>query len=75
MLCDRKVTVKVSGAGMLAGIGSANPVTEERFTGDSYTTWFGRLGFFVRSTGETGKAIAEISAGGVETEKIELIFQ
>lgn len=75
MLCDRKVTVKVSGAGMLAGIGSANPVTEERFTGDSYTTWFGRLGFFVRSTGEAGKASVEISASGVETKKIDLIFE
>lgn len=74
LLSDRQVTVKVSGAGVLAAIGSGNPVTEESFLDDSYTTWFGRMGFFVRSTGKAGKANVEISANGVETKKIELIF-
>lgn len=74
LLCDRKVDVCVSGAGVLAGIGSGNPVTEESFLGDSYTTWFGRMGFYVRSNGETGTARVKVSANGVETECIELTF-
>lgn len=74
LLIDRKVTVKVSGAGVLAGIGSANPVTEESFTGASYTTWLGRMGCFIRSNGEAGTARVEVSAEGVEPKTIELMF-
>ena len=75
MLEDRVINVRVSGAGRLAGIGSGRPVTEETFTGESYTTWFGRMGFYVRSTGETGKAYIEVSAEGVESRKLEIVFE
>lgn len=75
LLCDRNVTVRSTGAGSLVAIGSGNPVTEESFLGDSYTTWFGRMGFYVRSTGEAGKAVLEITADGVETRTAELIFE
>lgn len=75
MLVDREIQVRVSGAGRLVGIGSGRPVTEESFTGDSYTTWFGRMGFYIRSTGETGKAYIDVSAEGVESKKLEIIFK
>lgn len=75
MLEERKVTVTVTGAGTLAAIGSGNPVTEESFTGKSYTTWFGRMGFYVRSNGEIGTATALISAEDLERQTIEIQFQ
>lgn len=75
MLVDREVRVQVSGAASLAGIGSARPVTEECFTGDHYKTWFGRMGFYIRSTGEKGRAIIEVSADDVERRKLEIMFE
>jgi beta-galactosidase len=39
---DRVVTVEVSGAGTLAGFGSADPSTEERFDGCARRTYEGR---------------------------------
>ena len=74
MLSDRKVTVHVTGAGTLAAIGSGQPVTEETFTGNSYTTWKGRMGFYVRSTGESGTAEVTVEANGVEPVELSLEF-
>ena len=67
MLEDRKVTVEVSGACELAAIGSGNPITEESFTSDSYTSWKGCMGFYVRSKETAGEGMIRISADGVET--------
>lgn len=74
MLEDRKVTVSVTGAATLAAIGSGRSVTEEAFTGSSYTTWFGRMGCFIRSNGETGSAKVMFTAEGLESQTIELHF-
>lgn len=74
MLEDRKITVMVTGAGTLAAIGSGNPVTEEAFTGSSYSTWFGRMGCYIRSTGEVGSAEVTFTAEGLESRTIELQF-
>lgn len=49
---DRKVTVTVEN-GELLGFGSANPRTEERFTGENYTTYYGHSLAAVRA-GESG---------------------
>ena len=40
----------------LAGIGSANPITEESYLGDTVSTWNGRMGFWIRSNGQKGTA-------------------
>lgn len=74
MLEDRKVTVSVTGAGVLAAVGSGNPVTTESFTGSSYTTWFGRMGCFVRSSGKPGEATVTFRAEGLEPKEIRLTF-
>lgn len=74
LLEDRRVTVTVEGAATLAAIGSGNPVTEESFTGSSYTTWFGRMGFYVRSTGEPGEARITVKSEGLEPQGITLTF-
>ena len=72
LLEDRKVAVEVTGDGELAAIGSANPVTEESFTGNSFTTWNGRMGFYVRSGETKGEIRIRVSAEG--TDSVELII-
>lgn len=51
---DREVSVEVSGAGVLQALGSARPVTEERFDTPRHTTFDGRALVIVRPTGPGG---------------------
>ncbi len=75
LLEDREVSVTVEGAATLAAIGSGNPVTEESFTGSSYTSWFGRMGFYVRSSGEKGEAKITVRAEGLESKTLTIKFE
>lgn len=72
MLQDRKVFIQVEGAGKLAGIGSGNPFTEDSFLGSSYSTYFGRMLFVIRSNGKKGKIKIKVSADGLKTKEMEL---
>ena len=74
LLEDRKVSVTVEGAATLAAIGSGNPVTDESFTGNTYTTWFGRMGFYVRSSGKPGEARITVRAEGLENKALTIYF-
>ncbi|MEV4117070.1 glycoside hydrolase family 2 TIM barrel-domain containing protein [Nonomuraea sp. NPDC049695] len=60
---DRTVQVEVSGAGVLAGLGSAAPSTEERFDATERQTYDGRALAVVRPTGP-GKIRLLASAPG-----------
>jgi hypothetical protein len=62
---DRPVGVTVSGAGVLAGLGSANPRTEEPFGGAECTTFDGRALAIVRPTGP-GDIAVRVEAEGCE---------
>ncbi len=48
---DRPVHIQLEGPGVLQGLASANPATEEPFTGSSCTTFDGRALAVVRPTG------------------------
>jgi beta-galactosidase len=72
MLDERTVTVEVDGAGTLAAVGSGNPVTEETFTGSSYTTYQGRMIAIVRSNGKKGTIKVKVSSLGLESKEITL---
>ena len=48
---DRSITVTVTGAGVLQGLGSARPVTAGTYTGDTHTTFEGRALAVIRPTG------------------------
>lgn len=50
-VADRPVSVEVSGAGVLAGMCSANPKTAERFADSTWRTFDGRALAVVRPTG------------------------
>ena len=62
---DVPVTVEVSGAGVLAGLGSGNPVTTERFDATTRTTFDGRALAIVRPTG-VGAVTVTVTATGME---------
>jgi len=64
---DREVTVTVDGPGGLQGLGSANPVTEERFTESTCTTFDGRALAVIRPTG-VGTITVTVAADGCESQ-------
>ena len=63
---DRPVSVDVGGAGVLSGLGSARPWTEEPFGGSQCTTFDGRALAIVRPTGP-GDIEIRVGAEGCET--------
>lgn len=67
-----EISVKVEGAGTLAGLGSGNPKTEENYgTGKRYT-FDGRALICVRAGRESGAIRVEVSAEGFETSFVEI---
>lgn len=67
---DQEIVVNVKGVGMLQGIGSARPNTEYEFIGNRYMTFYGRALAIIRAGYETGTIEVQISAEGLESEKI-----
>lgn len=68
---DRQVRVAVEGAGTLAGLGSANPKSEENFRDGAFTTFDGSVLAVVRPTGK-GAITVTVEADGLETETVHL---
>ena len=68
---DRAVTVEVRGAGVLAGMCSANPTTEERFDASTWLTFDGRALAVVRPTGQ-GEVSVMVSAEGLDAVVLTL---
>ena len=68
---DRPVTVEVSGAGVLAGMCSANPKTRERFDSPTWTTFDGRAVAVVRPTG-VGAITVTVTSDGSAPVRVEL---
>jgi beta-galactosidase len=68
---DRKVTVEVAGPGVLQGLGSADPRTEESFTDAACTTFDGRALAVIRPTGE-GSITVTASAEGCEARRVRI---
>jgi beta-galactosidase len=68
---DRPVDVQVEGCGVLQALGSANPATEEGFSGTRCTTFEGRALAVVRPTGE-GRITLRASAEGCEPQQVEI---
>jgi len=62
---DRPVTVTVDGSGVLAGLGTGRPRTEETFHAATRTTYDGRALAIVRPTGE-GQITVTVTAEGLE---------
>lgn len=71
---DRRVTVEVSGNGILQGLGSSDPVSEERFTDSSFLTYHGQLLAAVRPVSE-GKIEILIRSEGLEDVHMTLFAE
>jgi hypothetical protein len=69
---DRSVTVEVTGAGELAGMCSANPKTEERFSDPTWRTFDGRALAVVRPTGP-GVIHVSVRSPGLDPQPVTLV--
>jgi beta-galactosidase len=66
------LSVKVEGCGVLAGFGSANPVTDENYTDEFTVSYRGRAMAIIRSGYESGPVRVEVSVEGIETVRVAL---
>ncbi len=64
--------VTVEGSGVLAGFGSANPITDDDYTDEFTVSYRGRAMAIIRSGYESGSMCVEVSAEGMATVKVEL---
>ena len=76
---DAKIPLRaaVTGGAVLAGFGSADPVTEDKYTKPEPVTYNGRAMAVLRSGYEAGSCTLEVSAEGAEiskTLKNKLVF-
>lgn len=67
---DRKIKVKVSGAGTLAAFGTGRPETIENYTKGEFTSYLGRTLAIVRAGYEAGEVVVSFSAEGLEENTI-----
>jgi beta-galactosidase len=70
-LADREVTVTVEGSGILQGLGSANPKSEEVYHDNVHTTFDGRALAVIRPTG-AGVIRVVVEAEGCSPQKLEI---
>ena len=68
---DRWIEVQVDGPGVLQGLGSANPASEESFTGTGCTTFGGRALAIVRPAGE-GRITLSATTEGCPSQRVEI---
>lgn len=69
---DRKITVSVDGAGILQGLGSADPYSEKNFFDTERTTFYGKALAVVRAKNEAGQIKVTVSAEGCEPVSCEI---
>jgi len=71
---DAKVPlkVKVEGCAVLAGFGSANPITDEDYTNASTISYRGRAQAIIRAGYESGSVKVEVTAEGMAPVQITL---
>jgi beta-galactosidase len=68
---DRAVTVGVDGPGVLQGLGSGNPCTEETFGSPTHDTYDGRALAVIRPTG-AGMITVTVSAKGCDDQIVTI---
>ena len=68
----RKVMVSVAGAGVLAALGSGDPLPTDSFTGNSYGAYNGHVVAVVRATGEAGDIRIKAEAEGLKPQVVTI---
>ena len=64
-LADRVVTVEVTGAGTLLGLGSGQPICDEGFSSGRHSTYYGRALAVIRAGHEAGDITVTVAAPAV----------
>ena len=72
MTSDRTATVRVDGTAVLAGCGSANPCTEERYDSLTHRFFEGRILAILRAGEQAGKTSLTVSADGMKSVTVEV---
>ncbi len=72
LLPERKVMIKIEGAGTVQGFGSANHLNEEKYNQAYHTTYFGRLQAVIRSGKAAGEVKVTFSCEGMEDTVVRL---
>lgn len=69
---EKKIYAKIDGPGILQGVGSGAPITEESYLASGFTTYRGRMLIVIRSTLEEGRIWLTVSAEGIESQEVYL---
>ena len=72
LLPERRVSVRVEGAAVLQGFGSAYHKNEERFDQTDHMTYMGRLQAVLRSGAEPGDATVILTSEGLPEQQLTL---
>ncbi len=72
LLPERKVKIRIEGAGSIQGFGSANHLNEEKFNQPCHTTYLGRLQAVIRSGKTPGEVKVTFSGEGMEDTVVRL---
>ncbi len=72
---DQKLTVEVTGAGVLQGYGSARANMAENFYSKCHTTYYGRSLAVIRAGYEPGRIFVKVSGVGLQTQELEIEVQ
>jgi beta-galactosidase len=70
---ESEVVVKVSGPAKLQAAGNANPMHQGSFTDGIFNLFRGKGMVIVRSTGEPGEIVVEVSSEGMQSVRIKLL--
>jgi len=71
-VCRRPVTFRVEGAGTNAGVASGDIVSDERWQGDTRSTWYGRCIVLVRAGREPGEVAITATVEGLPAARCVL---
>lgn len=69
---EKEISVSVTGPGILQGLGSAAPESEENYFDHTAKTYEGRLRAAIRSSGERGTISVFLRAAGCAEKRIEI---
>ena len=72
LLPERKVEIRIEGAGSIQGFGSANHLNEEKLNQPCHTTYLGRLQAVIRSGKKPGEIKVTFSGEGMEDAVVRL---
>lgn len=72
---NRKVSIKVEGAGTLQGFGTSDPHTDETFVGMVRTSYYGRAQAVIRAGSEKGEIHVTVTAEGLEPQTVTVITE